>query len=155
MKNLVSAHCGLLVLSGSLLAGLWGCDSQTSPTNGHRASDSETGGLGKTEDAATDNKGGNGNSTIIKSSSGGSVSSTGDKSVASINGVSFEVRGKEDGESSVSVVNGRVAIKRGANKLDFKDGKLVVNGRDAGTVKTGDEVLLDESGKLFVNKQER
>ncbi len=156
MNKLVSLNCGAMVLTGCLLAGLSGCESQTSPKQSRLASDSKTRGSGTGDNAATDkaSQRDNGNSTNIKAGDGVKVSSTGDKSVAVVDGVAYEVRGTK-GNGSVFIIGGRVEITKGANKLQFRDGKLIANGRDAGTVNTGDEVLLDENGKLFVNKQER
>jgi hypothetical protein len=55
--------------------------------------------------------------------------------------------GQELGEGGTS--------SAGKNKLEIRGGRLIANGKDRGPLKSGDSVLLDNDGRLFVNGPER
>ena len=67
--------------------------------------------------------------------------------------VSWEVRGAN---GSFSRGSGESAsVSAGHNRLEIKNGEVFANARDAGPVKPGDTVLLDEDGRLTVNGSPR
>jgi hypothetical protein len=47
------------------------------------------------------------------------------------------------------------SVQVGKNTLEIKDGRVFVNGKDGGLLKSGDKVLLDKDGRLSVNGEER
>lgn len=64
--------------------------------------------------------------------------------------VSYEIRG------TGGVVAGRVSpedgsFSSGESRLEFRGGRVVVNGEDCGRVDDGDTVLLDRDGRVYVN----
>jgi hypothetical protein len=74
-------------------------------------------------------------------------------SKGSVSGIKYEVRGTSN--TSVQSVNGFTRIVSGRNVVSIKSGKISLNGKDRGKVKTGDSVLLDTSGILYVNGKKR
>jgi hypothetical protein len=67
--------------------------------------------------------------------------------------VSYEVRGQGDSKSFVA--EGAREFTAGKNKLRVESGRVIANGKDYGSVKPGDSVLLDEGGTLTVNGEKR
>jgi hypothetical protein len=66
---------------------------------------------------------------------------------------SWEVR-SETGQFAYGGGNsGSIQVDKGS--LEVRDGKVTANGKDGGTLKPGDKVVLDKDGKLFVNGEER
>jgi hypothetical protein len=72
---------------------------------------------------------------------------------ASVNGITFEVRGSRSAQFQID--DGDVSIKRGTSRLGFKDGRVSANGKDAGAAKKGDVVVLEENGNVMVNGEKR
>ncbi|MGL5874699.1 MAG: hypothetical protein ACRC2R_20420 [Xenococcaceae cyanobacterium] len=68
-------------------------------------------------------------------------------------GIKYEVRGS--GNTNVSSVNNSTRIVSGRNTVTINKGRIALNGKDRGAVKTGDSVLLDSSGRLYVNGKRR
>lgn len=68
-------------------------------------------------------------------------------------GIKYEVRGS--GNTNISSVNNSTRIVSGRNTVTINKGRIVLNGKDRGAVKTGDSVLLDASGRLYVNGKRR
>ncbi len=69
-------------------------------------------------------------------------------------GVSYMVCGK--GQASEKLLaNGDVDVTLVANHLEIKGNRVLANGKDKGTVKNGDSIVLDNQGLLFVNQQKR
>ena len=69
-------------------------------------------------------------------------------------GVSYLICGKGQANEKPSP-NGDVDITLGANHLEIKGNRVLANGKDKGTVKDGDSIVLDNQGLLFVNQQKR
>jgi hypothetical protein len=72
-----------------------------------------------------------------------------------VDGVSCEVRGDADGGSSSFVSEGYREFTAGRNKLRVQDGRITANGKEYGSVKSGDTVLLDVDGTVTVNGAKR
>ncbi len=70
-----------------------------------------------------------------------------------VHGVDYEVHGGLPG--SVNIDGETITIANGTNRLEAKDGLLVVNGKDCGSIQHGDEVVLDAEGQVWVNKERR
>jgi hypothetical protein len=68
-------------------------------------------------------------------------------------GIKYEVRGTSN--TSVQSVNGSTRIMSGRNVVNIRSGRISLNGKDRGKIKTGDSVLLDTSGILYVNGKKR
>jgi hypothetical protein len=68
-------------------------------------------------------------------------------------GIRYEVRGS--GNTNVSSVNNSIRIVSGRNTVTINKGRIALNGKDRGVIKTGDSVLLDVSGRLYVNGKKR
>lgn len=71
-----------------------------------------------------------------------------------LRGVSVEVRGTGSVNAAPDVGEG-ASQSAGSNTLQIRNGRAVVNGRDGGPLRSGDAVVVDEQGRLFVNGQER
>jgi hypothetical protein len=72
----------------------------------------------------------------------------------SVRGVSLEVRGVGSVNANPNAGEG-ASQSAGPNTVQIRGGRAVVNGRDGGTLRPGDSVLVDEQGRLFVNGRER
>src|SRR5262245_7308764 len=68
-------------------------------------------------------------------------------------GYNFEVRGA--GGAYTKGQAATFSAQAGANSAEVKDGKLSVNGKSYGVVADGATILVEESGKVTVNGQER
>ncbi|MFN0019607.1 MAG: hypothetical protein ACKVP0_15210 [Pirellulaceae bacterium] len=44
-------------------------------------------------------------------------------------------------------------VSRNKNAVEIANGRVIANGKDGGSLKSGDVVLLDREGRLFVNGQ--
>ena len=76
------------------------------------------------------------------------------KYAGNFNGVSFEVYGF--GEQNTHVVaEDDVVVTNGSSLLNFKNGRVVANGKDYGPVKKGDTVVLNADGQVSVNNSPR
>ncbi len=69
-------------------------------------------------------------------------------------GVAYMICGKGKAEEKVAP-NGDVDVTLGVNHLEIKGNRVLANGKDKGTVKDGDSIVLDNQGLLFVNQQKR
>jgi hypothetical protein len=69
-------------------------------------------------------------------------------------GVSCEVRG-HGGSSSSVLGEGYREFTAGKNKLRIEGGKVIANGKEFGSVKSGDSILLDDDGTVSINGQKR
>jgi hypothetical protein len=69
--------------------------------------------------------------------------------------VNYEIRDPAGGFSKGTCYDGVFTAGGDKLKLEIKDGRVRANGKDCGTVKDGDSVLLDKDGKLTVNGQPR
>lgn len=69
-------------------------------------------------------------------------------------GVSYEVRGTGQPKESRSA-DGDIEVTLGSNSLTIKGGRVVANGKDSGPVKDGDDIVLDEQGKLTVTPKKQ
>jgi hypothetical protein len=74
-------------------------------------------------------------------------------SQGSSQGISWTMRGHGDVKSIAKPDGFEASI--GQNKLEVKGDKLYFNGKEYGTVKSGDEIVLDENGTLTVNGEKR
>ena len=74
-------------------------------------------------------------------------------SKGTVSGIKYEVRGTSN--TSVQSVNGLTKIVSGRNVVNIRSGKISLNGKDRGKIKSGDSVLLDTSGILYVNGKKR
>jgi hypothetical protein len=68
-------------------------------------------------------------------------------------GIKYEIRGT--GSTNVQSVNNSISMSSGRNTVTIKNGRIALNGKDRGTIKRGDSVLLDASGRLYVNGKKR
>jgi len=66
--------------------------------------------------------------------------------------VSYEVRGEGSVTKGTTETGSFMVAK---NSLELYGGRITANGKSYGSFKTGDAVLLDEQGRLFVNGAER
>ena len=71
-----------------------------------------------------------------------------------LSGITLEVRGEGSVSMRQELGEGGTS-SAGKNKLEIRGGRLIANGKDGGPLKSGDSVLLDMEGRLFVNGQER
>ncbi len=72
---------------------------------------------------------------------------------ASVNGIRFEIHGAVG--ANIEIVNNEVKVTNGPNAFSIKDGRLSLNGAERGPIKSGDTVVLDSGGQLFVNGEMR
>jgi hypothetical protein len=66
---------------------------------------------------------------------------------------SYEVRG--EGAVSHGTASEPLSVSAGKNALTIKDGRLTVNGKDYGTVKSGDSIVVDRDGQVSINGAKR
>jgi hypothetical protein len=92
--------------------------------------------------------------TGCNSRGGSGASASVSSSTGSVNGISWEVR--SHGGSVASIVDNNSAhITCGPTDVEIKDGRLTVNGKAHGAVKSGDKVWVDEDGNVTVNGEAR
>jgi hypothetical protein len=77
----------------------------------------------------------------------------GGASKGSINGISYEVHGGP--AQSIEVINNAIKIASGKNVIEIKDGRISLNGKDRGSIKSGDSLVLDAESQLSVNGEKR
>jgi hypothetical protein len=70
-----------------------------------------------------------------------------------INGISYEIHGGPG--QRLEVINNNFKITRGANVIEIKDGRVLLNGIDRGPIKSGDSLVLDSQSRLSVNSESR
>jgi hypothetical protein len=64
----------------------------------------------------------------------------------SINGIGYEIHGGSG--QNIEITNGSIKIKSGANVIEIKEGRISLNGKDRGPIKSGDSFVLDAEGQL-------
>jgi hypothetical protein len=70
----------------------------------------------------------------------------------SVNGISYEVHGPVQ---SVQVINDGIKIASGKNVIEIKDGRISLNGKNRGPIKSGNSLVLDAQSQLSVNGEKR
>lgn len=65
-----------------------------------------------------------------------------------INGISYEVRGQ--GNTSLQTDDNRIRMSNGRDVVEIREGRVYFNGRVRGVVKSGDSIVLDETGNLSI-----
>src|SRR5438876_1387322 len=68
-----------------------------------------------------------------------------------INGISYELHGG----GSIEVDTNVIKIGNGKNVINIKDGRISLNGKDRGPIKSGDSLVLDAESQLSVNGEKR
>jgi hypothetical protein len=66
--------------------------------------------------------------------------------------VSWDVR---DGNSFTKGTGAGAYVRVGPHTLEIRDHRVILNGKAGGELKSGDKVLVDTDGRLFVNGEER
>src|SRR5437879_8701924 len=66
----------------------------------------------------------------------------------SINGISYEIAGGRG--QSVEVINNNIKLTSGSNTIEIKEGRISLNGKDRGPIKSGDYFVLDVGSILLV-----
>ena len=92
--------------------------------------------------------------TGCNSRGGSGASASVSSSTGSVNGISWEVRSHGGNVASIGDKDS-AHITCGLNDVVIKDGRLTVNGKDHGAVKSGDKVRVDEDGNVTVNGEAR
>ena len=71
-------------------------------------------------------------------------------------GVSWEVIG-DDAGSNVALGTGGDggSIQAGSHKLEIKDKRAILNGKDYGALNNGDQIKVERDGRVLVNGKER
>jgi hypothetical protein len=69
-----------------------------------------------------------------------------------INGISYEVHGNVQ---KIEVIDNAIKITSGKNVIEVKDGRLFLNRKDRGPIKSGDSLVLDAESQLSVNGEKR
>src|SRR5262245_14219326 len=129
IMRIADCRCPGVSLLALVLVGASGCTPTSQPSMSGQAADSKPG-----SDAGVNSFN---NNTIIITRGNNNVVNTWD-SKATVNGISFEVRGS--GSAQTQINDNNVSIKRGTSHLEFKAGRLFANGQEAGTAKEGDVV---------------
>jgi len=69
----------------------------------------------------------------------------------SVNGISYEVHGGR----GLEINDNAIKISSGKNVLEIKDGRVSLNGKDRGPIKSGDSLVLNAESQLSVNGEKR
>ena len=69
----------------------------------------------------------------------------------SVNGISYEVHGGH----GLEISNNDIKIASGKNVIEIKDGRIFLNGKDRGPIKSGDSLVFDAESQLSVNGEKR
>jgi len=94
-----------------------------------------------------------GNTVVVGGENTGSVVNGNSLNVVQ-DGGSLLITGNADSSGSIEA-NGIHYEVQGGNRLEMKNGRLLVNGKDFGPVHKGDVVRLNAEGRLWVNSQQR
>lgn len=68
-----------------------------------------------------------------------------------VNGITYEVHGGH----GVEIIDNDIKIASGKNVIEIKDGRISLNGKDRGPIKSGDALVFDAESQLSVNGEKR
>ena len=71
----------------------------------------------------------------------------------SVNGITYEIHGGHGQSTDTS--NDAIKIASGKNVIEIKDGRISLNGKDRGPIKSGDVLVFDAESQLSVNGEKR
>ena len=72
-------------------------------------------------------------------------------SQGNVNGISYQVHGGH----ALQIINNDIKIASGSNVIEIKDGRILLNGKDRGPIKSGDSLVFDAESRLSVNGEQR